>query len=71
MFPGIAERMQKEITALAPPTTKVRVLASSERNYSVWTGGSILASLSTFQQMWISKQEYEESGPTIVHRKCS
>jgi actin-related protein len=26
--------------------------------------------LSTFQQMWISKQEYDESGPSIVHRKC-
>ena len=38
--------------------------------YSVWIGGSILASLSTFQQMWISKQEYDESGPAIVHRKC-
>jgi hypothetical protein len=32
-------------------------------------GGSILSSLSTFQQMWISKQEYDESGPSIVHRK--
>ena len=31
---------------------------------------SILASLSTFQQMWISKAEYDESGPSIVHRKC-
>ncbi|KAL3231932.1 hypothetical protein MRX96_023195 [Rhipicephalus microplus] len=41
-----------------------------ERKYSVWIGGSILASLSTFQQMWISKQEYDESGPSIVHRKC-
>ena len=40
------------------------------RRYSVWIGGSILASLSTFQQMWISKQEYDESGPAIVHRKC-
>ena len=36
----------------------------------VWIGGSILSSLSTFQQMWISKQEYDESGPSIVHRKC-
>lgn len=36
---------------------------------AVWIGGSILASLSTFQQMWISKQEYDESGPSIVHRK--
>jgi actin-related protein len=43
---------------------------SPERKYSVWIGGSILSSLSTFQQMWISKTEYDESGPTIVHRKC-
>ena len=70
MFPGIDERMVKEITALAPPTVKVNVIAPPERKYSVWIGGSILASLSTFQQMWISKQEYDESGPAIVHRKC-
>eukprot|EP00743_Colponemidia_sp_Colp-15_P000013 GILK01000017.1.p1 GENE.GILK01000017.1~~GILK01000017.1.p1 ORF type:complete len:392 (-),score=63.23 GILK01000017.1:143-1270(-) len=70
MFPGIAERMTKEITALAPSTMKIKVIAPPERKYSVWIGGSILASLSTFQQMWISKQEYDESGPTIVHRKC-
>uniref|UniRef100_A0A8C6U6T0 Actin alpha cardiac muscle 1a n=1 Tax=Neogobius melanostomus TaxID=47308 RepID=A0A8C6U6T0_9GOBI len=64
MYPGIADRMQKEITALAPSTMKIK------RKYSVWIGGSILASLSTFQQMWISKQEYDEAGPSIVHRKC-
>ncbi len=68
--PGIADRMQKEITALAPPTMKIKIIAPPERKYSVWIGGSILASLSTFQQMWISKQEYDESGPSIVHRKC-
>jgi len=70
MFPGIADRMHKEITALAPPTMKIKIIAPPERKYSVWIGGSILASLSTFQQMWISKQEYDESGPSIVHRKC-
>jgi actin beta/gamma 1 len=70
MFPGIAERMQKELTNLAPPTMKVKIIAPPERKYSVWIGGSILASLSTFQQMWISKEEYDESGPAIVHRKC-
>ncbi|KAM4631734.1 actin, cytoplasmic 1-like isoform 1-T1 [Discoglossus pictus] len=70
MFPGIADRMQKEIGALAPSTMKVKIIAPPERKYSVWIGGSILASLSTFQQMWISKQEYDESGPSIVHRKC-
>ena len=70
MYPGIADRMQKEITALAPSTMKIKIIAPPERKYSVWIGGSILASLSTFQQMWISKQEYDESGPSIVHKKC-
>merc|ERR1711870_126795 len=70
MFTGIGERMTKELTALAPSTMKIKVVAPPERKYSVWIGGSILSSLSTFQQMWISKGEYDESGPTIVHRKC-
>jgi len=70
MYPGIADRMNKEITALAPPTMKIKIVAPPERKYSVWIGGSILASLATFQQMWISKNEYDESGPSIVHRKC-
>merc|ERR1719312_2350691 len=48
MYPGIADRMQKEITALAPSTMKIKIIAPPERKYSVWIGGSILASLSTF-----------------------
>jgi len=70
MCPGFADRLQKEMIALAPSTTKVRVLAESERKFAAWIGGSILSSLSTFQTMWISKQEYNESGPSILHRKC-
>jgi len=70
MYDGLAARLEKEMIALAPQTMKIKVVAPPERKYSVWIGGSILASLSTFQQMWISKQEYDESGPSIVHRKC-
>ena len=70
MYPGIADRMQREMTALAPASMKVKIVAPPERKYSVWIGGSILASLSTFQNLWCSKQEYDESGPGIVHRKC-
>ncbi|XP_066979746.1 actin-2, muscle-specific-like [Macrobrachium rosenbergii] len=70
MYPGIADRMQKEITALAPSTIKIKIIAPPERKYSVWIGGSILGSLSTFQNLWITREEYEESGPGIVHRKC-
>jgi actin-related protein len=70
MFPGIADRMQKEMRSLAPSAMKVRIIAPPERKFAVWIGGSILSSLSSFQTMWISKQEYDESGPSIVHRKC-
>ena len=47
------------------------VLASPvEREFSSWIGASVLASLGTFQQMWVSKAEYEEEGPSAVERKC-
>uniref|UniRef100_T1J9I3 Actin n=1 Tax=Strigamia maritima TaxID=126957 RepID=T1J9I3_STRMM len=70
LFPGIVERMQKEMTTLAPSTMPIRIIAPPERKHSVWIGGSILASLSTFQNMWINKAQYEESGSSIVHEKC-
>ncbi|SPQ93590.1 unnamed protein product (mitochondrion) [Plasmodiophora brassicae] len=70
MYDGMATRLQKEVAALAPSSMRVKVVAPPERKYSVWIGGSILSSLSTFQQMWVSKEEYDEAGPSIVHRKC-
>jgi len=70
MFPGFAERLEKEMIALAPPTMKIKVVAPPERKISAWIGGSFLAFLSSFQTMWISKEEYDEYGPSIVHRKC-
>jgi actin-related protein len=71
MFPGMGERMTKEIQALAPSTMKIRVIAPQERKLSAWIGGSILSSLSTFPESWITKQEYEEGGPSIVHHRKS
>lgn len=70
MYPGIAERMTKELTNMAPPSMKVKVVAPPERKFSVWIGGSILSSLASFQAMWVTKAEYDEAGPSIVHRKC-
>jgi len=71
MFQGMSERLQKEVTSLAPSSMTIKIVAPPERKYSVWIGGSILASLSTFEEMWVTKEEYDESGPSIVHRKCT
>jgi actin-related protein len=70
MFNGFQERLQEEVAVLAPPSVKVRVIAPPERKYSVWIGGSILACMTSFQEMWITQEEYQEHGPGIVHRKC-
>lgn len=69
-YPGFADRMQKEIVSLAPTGTRVKVIAPPERVNSSWIGGSILSSLGTFQPMWVTKAEYDEEGPSIVHRRC-
>ncbi|XP_042333347.1 actin, cytoplasmic type 5-like [Sceloporus undulatus] len=67
MFPNIAKRTEKEMMALAPNTMKIKIIAPPERKYSVWIGGSILASLPTSQKLWITKQEYDEFGPYCIH----
>ncbi|EFJ32170.1 hypothetical protein SELMODRAFT_266988 [Selaginella moellendorffii] len=69
----LKERLEKDLVEEAPQAARVKVLASGntiERRFSVWIGGSILASLGSFQQMWFSKAEYEEHGPSYVQRKC-
>ena len=70
LFPGIAERLTRDLVALAPQNTAVKIIAPPERKYSTWIGGSILSSLSTFASMWISRADYDKSGPSVVHRMC-
>ena len=70
LFQGISERITKELQRVAPPNMKINVIAPEERKFSVWIGGSILSSLSTFEAMWISNHEYQETGAAIVHQKC-
>jgi len=72
LYAGLPERLTKEVQKLAPQSIKslVKVIAVPERKYCVWIGGSILSSISTFNTMWITKEEYSDAGPTIVHRKC-
>ncbi|EPS72646.1 hypothetical protein M569_02110, partial [Genlisea aurea] len=69
----LKERMEKDLLEESPHSARVKVLASgnaTERRFSVWIGGSILASLGSFQQMWFSKSEFEEHGASYIQRKC-
>ena len=65
LFGGFGDRLLSEVRkhVLAPKDTKIRIAAPPERLYSTWIGGSILASLSTFRSMWVSRSDYMEHGP--------
>lgn len=70
LFKQIETRLKNELdTLLLHSNVRVKIIAQPERRFSVWIGGSILASLPTFQPMWFTKREYEESGPSAIHRK--
>ena len=67
---GFAERLQMELRAKMPSTVKLNISASTERQYSAWIGGSILATLPTTETMMVTEKDYAEEGASAVHRKC-
>ena len=69
---GFNDRLNNELTQMYPGL-KIKIHSAgltSERRFGAWIGGSILASLGTFHQMWISRKEYEENGVGIVEKRC-
>jgi len=68
-FPGLPERLQLELLRMAPSSMRVRVEAPADQKYGPWIGGSILAECNPPPNGWISKKEYNEAGPSIVHSK--
>lgn len=66
--PHITDKIQKAVTALVSST---KVIAPLEPKHSVCTRGSILALLSSSQQMWVSKQECGRLGPSSVTTNAS
>ena len=74
LLPGLTERVHGRLNELVPQMSmKVKLIAPatpSERRFAVWIGGSILASLGSFNQLWMSKAEYDEQGAAGIQRKC-
>lgn len=72
LFPGIEERLKNELMICSTVNKKnlIKIHSTKERKFSVWKGASILSSLSTFQDMLITNEDYFEVGKSIVHIKC-
>lgn len=70
MFPGFPERLAGELAGLVPSTITVDVITPAERKYAAWAGGAILASVSTFDSMWITKTNYSEQGSKVFQQRA-
>jgi len=71
MYEGIADRLKQELVNRAPAGAEIRIVASADRKYAVWKGGSTLASLSTFHSSWVTAEDYTEHGAAVIHRRCA
>ncbi|KAM3138021.1 hypothetical protein pb186bvf_009916 [Paramecium bursaria] len=70
-IPGLMNKLNNKLQPLAPSLCKIKLIqypSTQNRQHSVFIGGSILASLSSFQSMWIGKGEYQEQGLSCLDR---
>jgi len=67
-FGGFADRLRRELEAIAPPTARVHVCAPPDPADSTWRGGALLASLDAFRTMRVSRAAYASEGYAAIHR---
>ncbi|XP_023054508.1 actin-related protein T1 [Piliocolobus tephrosceles] len=70
LFPGLEERLMKEVEQLASKGTPIKIMASPDRCFSAWIGASIMTSMSSFKQMWITSADFKEYGTSVIQRRC-
>lgn len=73
LLPGFGDRLLFELRRhiSTPKETKIRMAAPPDRLFTTWIGGSILSSLSTFKNMWISRRDFLEQGDRIIRARDS
>ncbi|NXC47286.1 ACT1 protein, partial [Penelope pileata] len=69
LFRGFEERLLKELQAEIPSTTPIEIISPKNRMHSVWIGASLLANLTAFQSVWVTREDYREAGPAALQRK--
>ncbi|XP_078525685.1 actin, adductor muscle-like [Lissotriton helveticus] len=70
LFHDIDRRLLNEIQGQVASRVQIRIIAPPERIHSSWIGGSILASLQSFTQLWVTADEYKEHGSAAIQKKC-
>lgn len=72
LWTGLPQRLEHELHTISPGIRSriFTATTTADRKFGAWTGGSILSSMGTFHQLWVSKKEYEEQGKAIIEKRC-
>lgn len=70
LFQGLDDRLLRELEHLACRGTPIKITAPPDRWFSTWIGASIVTSLSSFKQMWVTAADFREGGAGVVQRRC-
>ncbi|NIG61821.1 actin-related protein T2 [Pontoporia blainvillei] len=70
LFRGLDGRLLRELEQAASKGTPIKVTAPPDRCFSTWIGASIVTSLSSFKQMWVTSADFKEFGTSVVQRRC-
>ncbi|XP_003461547.1 actin-related protein T2 [Cavia porcellus] len=70
LFQGLDDRLLRELEPLAPKGIPIKITAPPDRWFSTWIGASIVTSLSSFKQMWVTAADFKEFGASVVQRRC-
>ncbi|XP_045847071.1 actin-related protein T2 [Meles meles] len=70
LFQGLDDRLLRELEQLASKGTPIKITAPPDRWFSTWIGASIVTSLSSFKQMWVTSADFKEFGASVVQRRC-
>ncbi|XP_003797091.2 actin-related protein T1-like, partial [Otolemur garnettii] len=70
LIPGLKERLTKELDQQVSKGTPIKIMTSQDRCFSAWIGASIMTSVSSFKQMWVTSEDFKEFGASVVQRRC-
>ncbi|XP_007943629.1 actin-related protein T2 [Orycteropus afer afer] len=70
LLPGLDDRLLRELEQLASKGIPIKITAPPDRWFSTWIGASIVTSLSSFKQMWVTVADFKEFGASVVQRRC-
>ena len=68
-FNGLNEQLNSELKSKLNKNMKIVLNKTEKPKFSCWMGGNIISTLEVFKKMWVTKNDWNEKGNTIIHSK--